>query len=170
MKKRKSNLFFQLLALLIMAAIFWFSSQSGAESSGLSLKVTRFISRIIYFDFKNMHPSQQNFIVEGLHPFVRKLAHFSVYMLLGMCVYSFIMASGFRFKARQLAALVVCIVYAAFDEFHQSFVPDRSMKLADVMIDSAGSLIGIFVVSVMWILFMYVSGALTEAEGNDRIT
>ena len=162
MKKNKKNLFFQVLALLIMAAIFWFSSQSGGESSGLSLKVTRLISRIIYFDFKTMTPEQQSFIVSGLHPFVRKLAHFSIYILLGMCVYSFIVASGFRFKAKWFVAWVICIVYASIDEIHQSFVPARSMQLTDVMIDSAGALIGIFVVSVIWVLFMYISGALIE--------
>lgn len=147
-----------------MAAIFWFSSQSGSESSGLSLKVTRFISRIIFFDFKSMTHEQQQLIVSGLHPFVRKLAHFSIYALLGMCVYSFIMASGFRFKGKWFAAWVACIVYAALDEFHQSFVPARAMTLTDVLIDSAGALVGIFAVSVLWVLFMYISGALSETE------
>ena len=53
--------------LFIMTAIFRFSAQTGTESSGISLKVTRFISRIIFRGYKSMTLSQQEFIVSGLH-------------------------------------------------------------------------------------------------------
>lgn len=168
MKKRKGNIFFQILALLTMAAIFYFSSQSGGESSGLSLKVTRFFSRILFFNFKTMTSEQQNIIVSGLHPFIRKLAHFSVYAVLGMCVYSFIVASGFKFSAKGLIAWICCILYAIGDEIHQNFVPARAMQFTDVLIDSAGALLGIFVASVLVVLFMYISGSLVPKDSHDQ--
>lgn len=170
MKKRKSNIFFQILALSVMAAIFFFSSQSGGESSGLSLKVTRFFSRILFFDFRSMTPEQQNIVVSGLHPFIRKLAHFSVYAVLGMCVYSFIIASGFKFSAKGFIAWVCCIIYAIGDEVHQNFVPARAMQFTDVLIDSAGALLGIFATSVLIVLFMYISGSLVPKEDQEQHT
>lgn len=168
MKKRKSNIFFQILALLVMAAIFFFSSQSGGESSGLSLKVTKLFSRILFFDFSSMTPEQQNIVVSGLHPFVRKLAHFSVYAVLGMCVYSFIVASGFKFSAKGFIAWVCCIIYAIGDEIHQNFVPARAMQFTDVLIDSTGALLGIFVTSVLIVLFMYISGSLVPKDSQEH--
>ena len=57
MKKRKTNIFFQISALLVMIAIFYFSSQSGGESSGLSLKVTRLFSRLLFFEYRNFGAS-----------------------------------------------------------------------------------------------------------------
>lgn len=170
MKKRKANIFFQILALLVMIAIFYFSSQSGGESSGLSLKVTRLFSRLLFFDFSSMTPEQQNIVVSGLHPFIRKLAHFSVYALLGMCVYSFIVASGFRFSAKGFIAWICCIIYAIGDEIHQNFVPARAMQFTDVLIDSAGALLGIFVASVLIVLFMYVSGSLVPKDSRNQHT
>jgi len=46
------------------------------------------------------------------------------------------------------AALPVLFVglYAASDEIHQLFVPNREGKFADVIIDTAGALLGIFLV------------------------
>lgn len=40
-------------------------------------------------------------------------------------------------------------LYAASDEFHQLFVPGRSGRLTDVLIDSAGLLAGILVVCLI---------------------
>ena len=37
-------------------------------------------------------------------------------------------------------------LYAATDEIHQLFVPNREGKFADVIIDTAGALLGIFLV------------------------
>lgn len=42
-----------------------------------------------------------------------------------------------------LLALVIYIIYAVSDEFHQLFVPGRGAQLKDVLIDCAGAAIGI---------------------------
>lgn len=41
-------------------------------------------------------------------------------------------------------AFFICLLYAASDEWHQSFVPGRSAKPMDVAIDMAGVLIAAF--------------------------
>lgn len=40
-------------------------------------------------------------------------------------------------------------LYAVTDEFHQSFVPDRSCELRDIIIDSLGVLTGILIVMII---------------------
>jgi VanZ family protein len=39
-------------------------------------------------------------------------------------------------------SVLLTILYAATDEFHQSFVPSRSASVTDVMIDAAGGSCG----------------------------
>jgi VanZ family protein len=42
-----------------------------------------------------------------------------------------------------LGTLLVVFLYAALDEFHQSFVPTRTPLVSDVFIDTAGAAIGL---------------------------
>jgi len=69
---------------------------------------------------------------------VRKCAHVTEYAILGFLL---VRATG-----RELPALLLGVVYAASDEFHQHFVHGRHGSPVDVLIDSVGLLIGIFVV------------------------
>ena len=46
-----------------------------------------------------------------------------------------------------IISLIICIVYAITDEVHQLFVFERSGEVRDVLIDSAGSLLGILLTS-----------------------
>ena len=69
---------------------------------------------------------------------LRKCAHVTEYAILGFLL--------LRATGRELPALLLGILYAASDEFHQHFVHGRHASPIDVLIDSVGLLIGIFVV------------------------
>ena len=46
-------------------------------------------------------------------------------------------------KQSVVFTLLLCIGYAITDELHQAFVPGRTPKLLDVLIDSSGASLGI---------------------------
>jgi VanZ family protein len=69
---------------------------------------------------------------------LRKCAHVTEYAILGFVL--------LRATGRELPALVLGVLYAASDEFHQHFVHGRHASPVDVLIDSVGLLIGIFVI------------------------
>ena len=46
-------------------------------------------------------------------------------------------------------SLLISMLYACPDEFHQHFVPGRSCEVRDVLIDTAGALIGILVLGIL---------------------
>lgn len=71
--------------------------------------------------------------------FIRKLAHFSVFCLLAF--FTTRLVSVYRQKFF-ISGLVLTILYAASDEFHQSFTADRTPLIQDVIIDSCGALVG----------------------------
>jgi VanZ family protein len=43
-------------------------------------------------------------------------------------------------------ALALTVLYAASDEWHQTFIPNRSGQLADVLVDTAGALTVLLVI------------------------
>jgi VanZ family protein len=88
--------------------------------------------------------------------FVRKLAHFTEFALLGMMLRSFFAAAlnrGRQLLSRcTLLAVCLCAMVAGMDEYLQQFSPGRSCQLSDVALDSSGALMGILVVELLFYL------------------
>jgi uncharacterized protein YfiM (DUF2279 family) len=68
-----------------------------------------------------------------------KIVHFLAYAILGALLARGQTAAG----APIVLAMAIGIAYGASDEWHQSFVPGRSVELADWLADSAGVLAGV---------------------------
>ncbi|MCL5411531.1 MAG: VanZ family protein [Patescibacteria group bacterium] len=79
----------------------------------------------------------------------RKLAHLTEYAILFIL---FFRAFGYQ-KSKLPLAFSLCVLYAISDEIHQLFVPLREGKATDVVVDSIGSVLGIFFVRVFKIKF-----------------
>ena len=126
MPKNKISL---LLVILWMIFIFVMSSFDASSSSNQSNFIIDIITSII------------NIKVTGLLSLIiRKLAHFIEYFILGILVINFIT----RYDKKIIIAILLCIIYATSDEIHQIFVPGRSCQITDIMIDSLGSIMGIY--------------------------
>lgn len=83
-----------------------------------------------------------------IHFFVRKLGHVSEYAILAMLLWR-ALRGGTRLQLRMSILIMVgwllCGIFAATDEFHQSFVPSRTAAFGDVMIDTGGALVGLMI-------------------------
>lgn len=130
-----------LLVILWMGMIFYFSNQSAIDSGSLSTGIIRKVLEVVDIS-KKFDPS-------GLDHLFRKSAHFFVYFILGILVLKALKQSGLGGHRVLIIALIICVLYAISDEFHQTFVPGRSGEIWDVVIDSLGSLLGI-------ILYYYI--------------
>ncbi len=65
--------------------------------------------------------------------------HFTEFAILTfLCVGVIKWWRGFVDVGSILGAMIFCFAFAASDEFHQSFVPDRFGTIQDVLIDSLG--------------------------------
>jgi hypothetical protein len=71
---------------------------------------------------------------------LRKLAHATEYALLTL-LWAWALRPATRWNV--LAAAMIAVLYAASDEFHQTFVEGRHGSPVDVLVDSAGVLIAI---------------------------
>lgn len=134
------------ISISICILIFIFSSQSGDVSSSVSAGLTR-----------RMFPSiaSEN-IALFIEHILRKMAHFSIYLALGMAVFytydSFICCFAKRNPHGLLKIIfpaVFCFLYSVSDELHQLFVPGRKGSFSDCIIDTFGALCGILITVVL---------------------
>jgi VanZ family protein len=71
---------------------------------------------------------------------IKKTAHFIEYFILNtLFLYSMKKTTSFSKPRLVFTALFLTILYAASDEFHQTFVSGRTGKPRDVFIDSFGA-------------------------------
>ena len=147
-KKEQIKIIKLILIAIWMIVVFNFSNQGGTESSGTSTKVTRVIVNIITKDKEE--PNKQ--AMERIEKVVRKGAHYTIYTIGGFLIMNYTYSIEKTKKQKILGSLLFGAFYATTDEIHQYFVPGRSARVFDVMIDSAGVCLGIcIVIFVLWI-------------------
>ena len=138
----KKLIIYILLSIACMITIFIFSSkntnESNSTSKGLIYKIVNICEDIFNKDY------DEEKIIDELNYPIRKVAHFSIYFLLGIFVYNIFLLTGVKHK--ELIAIIICIIYAITDETHQVFVSGRTGQLLDVFIDSIGSILAILLI------------------------
>lgn len=149
--KKRIKMITWMPALVIMYVIFGFSASSGEQSSGLSLELTKDIFNIVSDITKaDIDHAQELKIIDMIHTPIRKLGHLSEYAALGfaLCIplYFYHLKRG---RNLYIYSESLLIVYACIDEIHQLFVPERSGRLTDVVIDGVGGIIGILVFCIV---------------------
>ena len=150
-----------ILALVWMCVIFAFSAQtkeeSGAVSEGLSYRMVNGTGRLLHL---NIDEEKIREIASAIDFYVRKGAHMTEYAILVilLCVW----LGRWQMPRTRLACMagVFTSLYACSDEFHQLFVEGRAGRVSDVLIDSAGAVLGLA-------LFLFI-GTCTNKMGEDR--
>ena len=138
--------------IAIFVTIFGFSNQNSETSSGLSQKVTNFVGEIVP-TIKNMPEAEKEKVVDRIESIVRKIAHYSIYTLVGILLMGLMSTYKIKELDRLAISLIIGVIYASTDEIHQVFVPGRGPLITDVILDSMGVLTGIFI--VMLVLKIY---------------
>ena len=149
--KRRLNLllkfkkyFYWTLLLLVMIAIFCFSSQTADESTEVSNNFTKAI-----VNFLTLHKLSDDVlenIAISVDNIVRKAAHFTLYAIMGViCFNALFYTYGKSNKKFWIIAILICFIYAISDEVHQMFVPGRACMIKDIVIDTLGAIPGSFI-------------------------
>jgi VanZ family protein len=96
----------------------------------------------LIFVFSSL-PSDKIPYYGGFDYVVKKGGHALGYGLLGLSYYYALPRSLSRVY-RWILALIMVILFALSDEYHQSFVQGRNSSLGDVAIDTLGAIIALF--------------------------
>ncbi len=125
----------QLLVALWCLFIFIQSSLPGHVSAGESGTLTAILNKALFFLLGDK-------VLPVSELLLRKAAHFFEYFVLGALLYGALYSPERKGLKTVAFSLLLGGLYAVTDEIHQYFVPERYMSAADVLIDSAGTLLG----------------------------
>lgn len=136
-----------LLTLALMVMIFCFSMETAEDSDKRSGVLSGAIISLLYPGYEQMDPAEQQAVYDRVQHVIRKLAHFTEYMMFGfmirLCLESWF---GHRMRKYRILALI-CFgagtAYACTDELHQLGVEGRSGAWKDVLVDAGGVLLGV---------------------------
>lgn len=148
MSKEKYKQIISLILIIIwMIIVFMFSNQNGDESQKTSNTVTKIIVRILTFN-QEITEEQELKSIENLDFVIRKLAHYSIYLLGGILIWGYINTFDIATKKKIIISIIIGVAYAAFDELHQYFIANRSANIIDVSIDSIGVITGVALMQI----------------------
>jgi VanZ family protein len=135
---------FWLPVLLWMALIF--SASADVHSAEHS---SRFFEPFLRWLFPNLMPVE----VDNIHHLFRKCGHLAEYAVFALLVWRALHASKNNLPAwswpKMGGTLLIVFLYAASDEYHQSFVPTRTARVSDVFIDTSGGAIALLLLGVI---------------------
>ena len=133
--------------ILWMIVIFSFSSADANKSTGTSDKViTTMIEIKDKITDQETPVSEKEIIVKNSSFYVRKIAHISEYLILGLLMFNTLK----QFNILNIYyAIILCVLYSCTDEFHQLFINGRSGSFRDVLIDTIGILFGTYLYKIL---------------------
>lgn len=152
MKNWKLGLIPVVAVLAWMVVIFAFSAQpgevSGDLSGSVSHRICKFINGLFHMGWSENALLNTAKMID--YP-IRKCAHMTEYAILAALVFGTTQGHrkleiGLYKRARGRywdygMAMLVAVLYACTDEFHQLFVPERAGRVFDVGVDSTGALL-----------------------------
>lgn len=154
---------FALLTIACMVTIFMFSGDNASASSNKSGRVTKTAVETFVKDYDEMPPAKQHTILDKAEHIVRKLAHYSIYTLLGFLA-SLTVGKRRLFSKKSLGVIAFCFLYACSDEIHQLFVPGRAGMFTDVLIDTGGALTGMLISMAV----LFIAGRLIKCPEQEN--
>lgn len=110
-----------ILSIIWMISVFCFSHQPSDESKNTSSFITEKIVTIFYGN--SLSEEEIEVMIQELDPIIRKLAHYTLYMIGGILVASAMVTYNIMLKNKIILTQIICTVYAILDEIHQYFIP-----------------------------------------------
>ncbi|REJ08817.1 VanZ family protein [Halobacillus trueperi] len=135
-----------------MGLIFFFSSQPYEQQDlrptmnfYMNLDLLKPFLSLIEFTYYGETINIENRGVDGMLEFlIRKAAHLAVFFLLMVTTFLALHHNtNWSFNRKVIVSYIITVLYACFDEYHQSLTPNRTPYVGDVVLDSVGGLIGV---------------------------
>ena len=117
MEKFRKFLFFLGPVIFWASVIFWFSSRP-----------TGAVSEVHWQDF-----------------FFKKFLHVAFFGTLAALLYRALLGNGVNKMSSVKLSIFLTILYGGFDELHQSFTAGRQPTIRDIVFDTLGALIAVYI-------------------------
>ena len=133
--------------IAVMTVTFLFSNQNYDETMQTSDLLVKPIENVIKNNtdklFKTEKEKERYFkkIESKLDVAVRKSAHMTLFAILAIFVFLWLKSLNIDDYDVIILTLIICGLYAGFDELHQHFVNKRDARATDICIDELGAVI-----------------------------
>ncbi len=155
MKIQKKKIFF--ILSIIMTLIIWINSFLPADISGAqSGWVVGMVQSIL--DLLNIEVG-----LDILSLWIRKLAHFTEFMILGILWFFTIHEHQNNIKKSVIYVIIISISTAILDETIQLFSEGRAFSILDIGIDTLGALFGLLL-CLMFKVMIHKKGESTDDQ------
>ena len=157
-----------ILALFWMCVIFAFSAQEKEESGEVSEAISyRMVNSTGILFHLHLDEEQLREIASAIENTVRKAAHMTEFGILSILFYIWLGKWQFGVRKRGTLSIVLSALYACSDEFHQLFVAGRAGSIRDVMIDSAGAVLGLALFLLVKMLIGHIVSRRRMRSGQE---
>jgi len=128
------------IIISIVIATFWFSSKPNSDSH---VQSDGLLIRVKILDQEDVDNKTQKYMFWDI--VIRKIAHFNLYLVLGV--------GSYLFTGSIKKAVLIVFIFAGIDEFHQHFPPGRTGQFIDVILDTAGGVSGASLIKFIFKFF-----------------
>lgn len=146
--KTKVILFFIVIAAWC-GVIFYFSNKTSNESNGISKRLVYNALNITIkvtnkLKITNIELGEVNYkvAVNKLNYPLRKFAHVTIYFVLAILIFIFLKSLSLKNSLAFLITIFASFLFSLTDEYHQTFINDRTGRFSDCLIDTTGAFIG----------------------------
>ena len=150
-KKLSKKLKIIICIVLILAWVicaFKFSEMDGRTSNSKSkgtidkaLTSAAEISNDLGVTNVNTESNKKYAIIDKLNMPLRKCAHMAIYFMVATILLILLNNMEIEGAQKYILTIIIVFMYAAVDEYHQTFVPNRSGQISDVLIDVFGGVV-----------------------------
>ena len=131
------NRFWLLMTILWCMAIYLFTATPSFTSKNTKDVVQETVQTSYHAPHKDTNDTKFYLTTDDLNQIMRKSAHVVLFGMLACLTWNTL-----RFKKnRYILSWLFVAVYAASDEWHQSFVPGRGAAVHDVVLDSTAAFV-----------------------------
>ena len=126
-----------LLIIILIIIIFLLSHESNS-------------SRTTYSIIESLFPNINNYELLSIFNFIiRKAAHITEYLVLTFLLITILKKYLKEEKKVYIISIILCFMFASIDEIHQAFIPGRTSQFIDVIIDTTGGLLSVFIYYIL---------------------
>lgn len=132
---------------------------NGKSTDILAIFIEDTLSVTNDYGITNSHPTDNKLARASqlINPVMRKVAHAFVYFVLAFILSLLLnlLTNNKHFWISFFIAFILCFLYAMSDEYHQMFVPGRTSRFTDVIIDSTGALVGLLFFGTYHLVYLF---------------
>lgn len=132
-----------LLTLIVLEGIFifGFSGEDAKSSTETSHTVAAKVAEVVDPTFPEKPKAEQVKIVNQINPPIRKLAHITEFGVFCVTIFLFLLTWKGSLLLKYGVSILLTVIYALLDEWHQIYSPGRAFEASDLLADTVGAIL-----------------------------